>query len=127
MIYKADRERLIRHFLDRGVAQAFVLPSAAGSIDAYAMARKLPKDRGYALGPVLANDRDSAVEVIAAAAQALRDHPLYIEGSEEKLASFVADGICRWEGTFTLKMYKGERDLLEDEDRIYGIFSRYIS
>jgi hypothetical protein len=127
MIYKADRERLIRHFLDRGAAQAFVLPSAAGGIDAYAMARKLPKDRGYALGPVLANDRDSAVEVIAAAAQALRDHPLYIEGNEEKLASFVADGICRWEGTFTLKMYKGERNLLEDEDRIYGIFSRYIS
>ena len=69
----------------------------------------------------------SSAKAVAAAAQALRGHPLYIEGNEEKLASFVADGICRWEGTFTLKMYKGERDLLEDEDRIYGIFSRYIS
>ena len=126
-IYKADRERLIRHFVDRQLAETFVLPSGDGGIDAYAMVRKLPKEGEYALGPVLANDRECAIEVIAAAVKSLGVRPIYIEGNEENLASLLADGIGQWEGTITLKMFRGDSALLEDEARIYGIFSRYIS
>jgi hypothetical protein len=126
-IYKADREPLIRHFVNRQLAQTFVLPSGNGGIDAYAMVRKLPKEGEYALGPVLANDRECAIEVIAAAVKSFGARPIYIEGNEEKLASLLADGLGQWEGTITLKMFKGDPTLLEDEARIYGIFSRYIS
>jgi hypothetical protein len=124
-IYKADREPLIRHFLGRGLAQAFVL-SAEHGVDAYAMVRRLPK--AYALGPVLANDPQSAVDVVAAAAHAYAGQHLVIDGNEENLQTLLADGIgYRWEDTVMLKMYRGDKALLEDEGRIYGIFARYIS
>jgi len=127
-VYRVDRERLIRHFLDRGLTRVFVIRAQTGDVEAYAMVRKHLKGESYLLGPVVAEDPHSAADVVAAAAQVYPGQILSIEASAKQVESLLACGVCRaWDDTYTLKMFRGDRNLLEDEGRIYGIFSRYIS
>lgn len=125
-VYKADRAHLIRHFTDTTSAKTFILPGSAGRIDAYAMVRELPKYR--ALGPVLAENEDAAAEVIAAAVRAYSPAPLVIEGRYTKLKKLLDGRFAHhWEENTMTKMYKGDSSLLENEDKLFSIFSRYIS
>ena len=125
-VYHADRQNLIRYFVDRGIAKAFVLPSSDGGISAFAMVRKLPKY--YLIGPVLANDEVSAAQIVAAAAKGQPDGTVMIEGGEEKLSTLLDNHFSyQWEENMMLKMYRGDKTLLEDESRIYSVFARYTS
>ena len=125
-IYHSERENLIRYFVDRGVARAYVLPSNEGGVAAFAMVRKLPKY--HMIGPVLANDDDGAAQVISAAARGQPDASVVIEGAQEKLERLLSKQFdYAWEDNVMLKMYRGDRSLLEDESRIYSIFARYTS
>jgi hypothetical protein len=125
-IYHSERETLIRYFTGRGIAKAFVLPSADGGIAAFAMVRKMPKY--HMIGPVLAQDDDAAAQVLAAAACAQPDETVMIEGGQEKLERLLTTRFThQWEDNVMLKMYRGDKTLLEDESRIYSVFARYTS
>jgi hypothetical protein len=124
-IYHASREPLFRHFVAAG-ARGFAVVQPSGEIEAFALVRRLPK--GIFIGPVLAESAALARRVIAAA---LAQHPgqeLIVEGEEKKLAQMLAGAFdVRWEDNMMMKMYRGDAALLEDETRLHGIFSRYIS
>lgn len=125
-IYKAGRESLIQHFVGRGIAKAYVLPTIEGGISAFAMVRSLPKYQ--MIGPVLASDDEGAAQVISAAACGQPDAIVMIEGGEDKLSRLLdAHFSYQWEDNVMLKMYRGDKSLLEDESRIYSIFARYTS
>jgi hypothetical protein len=125
-IYHAGREDLIRYFVGRGIAKAYVLPRTEGGISAFAMVRRLPKY--HMIGPVLANNDADAAQVLAAAACGQPDATVMIEGEAEKLARLLQDHFSyQWEDNVMLKMYRGDKSLLEDESRIYSIFARYTS
>lgn len=125
-IYQSDRQTLIKYFEDRGLAKSYVLTSADGGISAFAMVRKMPKY--YMIGPVLALDDAAAAQVVSAAACGQPDATVMLEGAEEKLGRLLTKRFTfKWEDNVMLKMYRGDRGLLEDESRIYSIFARYTS
>lgn len=125
-IYHAGREDLIRYFVGRGIARAYVLPSAGGGISAFAMVRKLPKY--HLIGPVLASNEADAAAVAAAAACGQPDAIVMVDGEEDKLSRLLQNHFSyQWEENVALKMYRGDKSLLEDESRIYSIFARYTS
>jgi len=125
-VYQSDREKLIRYFTGRGLAKAYLVPSSDGGIAAFAMVRKMPKYQ--MIGPVIANDDDAAAQVVAAAACGQPDATVMIEGAQEKLERLLANRFThQWEDNVMLKMYRGDKSLLEDENRIYSIFARYTS
>ena len=125
-IYHAGRENLIQYFVGRGIAKAYVIPSCDGGISAFAMVRRLPKY--HLIGPVLANNDTSAAHIIAAAACGQPDATVLLEGDEEKLSRILDNHFSyEWEDNVMLKMYRGDKSLLEDESRIYSIFGRYTS
>jgi hypothetical protein len=124
-IYKASRENLFRHFIPAG-ARGFAITQPSGRVEAFALVRKLPK--GYCLGPVLADTEALARQVIAASLKEYQPNDLIIEGEEKKLGQTLANGFdFAWDENFMMKMYRGDAALLEDEGRLFGIFSRYIS
>lgn len=125
-IYRAGREDLIQYFVGRGIAKAYVLPSRDGGISAFAMVRRLPKY--HMIGPVLASNEADAAQVVGAAACGQPDATAMIEGGEEKLSRLLQNHFSyQWEENVMLKMYRGDKALLEDESRIYSIFARYTS
>jgi hypothetical protein len=125
-IYNTDREMLIQYFVGRGIAKPFVLPSDKGGIAAFAMVRRMPKY--HMVGPVLANDEITAAQVIASAACSQPNATVMIEGEEEKLSRLLDNHFSyQWEENVMLKMYRGDKSLLEDESRIYSVFARYTS
>ncbi len=125
-IYHSDRDTLFRHFHERG-ARGFVCRDGNGGIEGFALVRQQPKV--LVLGPVIARSDHAAMEVMAAAAEAFPGEDLQINGEEAKLTTFLSDHRIPWKdsGAKMAKMTRGDREYLEDEHRIYGIFSHYIS
>jgi len=125
-VYKTERESLIRHFTGVGVACPFVLFADDGSLSGYGLVRKLPKY--HVLGPILAKDECAAAEIVAAAARAYAPESLVVEPNIKQFKRVVEGRFeHRWEENFMLKMYRGDSSLLEDSDRVYAAFARYIS
>lgn len=125
-VYHSEREHLFRYFLERG-ARAFVARNERGEVEGFAMVRALP--RTWALGPVLATSDGAAARVMAAAGRVFPEEQLQINGEENRLQRFLKDHGITWEDEQArmAKMTRGDSSILEDEERIYGIFSHYIS
>ncbi len=123
-VFRASRAPLFRHFVSAG-ASCTVLREGSRAL-AFTIVRQIPK--AMVVGPVLAEDMDSARAVIATAWQRAGGGPLVIEASEDQLEKLLPDYFdFTWEENRMMKMYRGDASLLEDEQRIFGVFSRYIS
>jgi len=123
-VYHASREPLFRHFAATG-ASCTVLQDD-GVARAFAFVRQIPK--ATVIGPVLAADIDGARAVVASAWLTAGRQPLVIEGADNQLETLLPGYFdFEWEENQMMKMYRGDASLLEDETRIFGVFSRYIS
>ncbi len=124
-VYKVSREVLFAHFAEAG-ARGFAVADQSGEIVAFCMLRDLPK--GKSLGPVIAETPALARQVMAGAIGLAGTEQLIAEGEERKLLSTL-DGHFDFtvEDNVMVKMYRGDAALLEDESRLFTIFSRYIS
>lgn len=123
-VFRASRASLFRHFAAVG-ARCTVLQEE-GRARAFALVRELPK--ATVVGPVLADDVESARTVLASAWHQAGGGPVVIEASDEQLGQLLPGHFTfAWEDNQMVKMYRGDASLLEDEGRIFGIFSRYIS
>lgn len=125
-VYRSSRDRLFRHFVGHG-ARAVVSRGGDGGIEAFALVRSLP--RGRALGPLLAIDDTAARRVLTAAARGYPGEVWQVDAEEVKFADFL--NACNIpfnaQESSMVKISRGDHALLEDESRIYGIFSHYIS
>lgn len=123
-VFHADRSPLFRHFA-AAEAKCTVLRDG-GRARAFAIVRQIPK--ATVIGPVIADDVESARTVIATAWHRAGGGPVVIEASEEQLERLLLGHFdFAWEENQMMKMYRGDVSLLEDEQRIFGVFSRYIS
>jgi hypothetical protein len=125
-VYRSSRSQLIRHFLARG-ARGFVSRGSDHRVEAFTLVRLLPRAR--ALGPLLAVDDGAARRVLAAAARSCPEEIWQVDAEETKCTTFLKDcGIpFRLQESSMVKLARGDQSLLEDESRIYTIFSHYMS